>query len=302
MPNSAFRKHIAGFRLKTGKPVSLEQLETAWSPKGIDKENSAVLLQESIKELSEMQQLLYAHNRYSILIIFQAMDAAGKDGAIRHVMSGLNPQGVKVTSFKIPSSNELDHDYLWRHYLELPARGEIGIFNRSHYENVLVTRVHPEYIAAENLPAVNNSKDIDKHFWKQRFRQINNFEQHLAENGTVILKFFLHLSKEEQKKRFLERIDDPAKNWKFSAGDLGERKFWAQYQSAYESMMEHTNTKYAPWLIIPADNKWSARLAISELILQEIESMKMHYPALNKQQKTELQKAREILLSEEDQD
>lgn len=297
MPNDAFRKHIAGFRVKEGDKITLKKYDTAYEPAGISKEESSSLLKESTRDLAEIQDRLYADNRYSVLIILQGMDAGGKDGAIRHVMSGLNPQGVRVTSFKVPSATELDHDYLWRHYKELPARGEIGIFNRSHYENVLVTRVHPEYILGERLPGIRSVKDINDDFWKQRFKQINRFEQTLSENGTLILKFFLHLSKDEQKKRLLERIDDPAKNWKFSSGDVAERQSWDHYQLAYEELLGRTSTDAAPWFIIPADNKWSARLAISELILQEIGKLKISYPDLNKTQKADLQQSRDLLLN-----
>lgn len=299
MSNAAFSKHIRAFKVPEGKKVKLSKLETAYEPMGISKERSELLLKESTARLSELQDKLYAHNRYSILIIFQAMDAAGKDGAVRHVMSGLNPQGVRVSSFKVPSSEELDHDYFWRHYKELPARGEIGIFNRSHYENVLVTKVHPEYILNENLTNVQSVSDIDKDFWAARYKQINRFEKNIAENGTIILKFFLHLSKAEQKRRFIERIDNPKKNWKFSTSDLKERQLWDQYQDAYEELLSKTSSTQAPWFIIPADNKWSARLAISEIIQQEFESLKIHYPKVSKAQKEELMKAKEILLSEQ---
>jgi PPK2 family polyphosphate:nucleotide phosphotransferase len=299
MSNAAFSKHIRGFKLSEGKKVKLSKLETAYEPTGISKERSELLLKESTARLSELQDKLYAHNRYSILIIFQAMDAAGKDGAVRHVMSGLNPQGVRVSSFKVPSSEELDHDFFWRHYKELPARGEIGIFNRSHYENVLVTKVHPEYILNENLPNVQSVSDLNKDFWAARYKQINRFEKNIAENGTIILKFFLHLSKAEQKRRFIERIDNPKKNWKFSTSDLKERQLWEQYQDAYEELLSKTSSAQAPWFIIPADNKWSARLAISEIIQQEFESLKIHYPKVSKAQKEELLKAKEILLSEQ---
>lgn len=298
MSNAAFNKYIRDFKLAEGKKVKLTKLETAYEPQGISKERSALLLQESTSKLSELQDKLYAHNRYSILIIFQAMDAAGKDGAVRHVMSGLNPQGVHVTSFKVPSSEELDHDFFWRHYKELPARGEIGIFNRSHYENVLVTKVHPEYLLNENLPDVQTIDAVGKDFWNARYKQINRFEKNISENGTIILKFFLHLSKDEQKRRFIERIDNPKKNWKFSTSDLKERMMWDKYQEAYEELLSKTSTAYAPWFIIPADNKWSARLAISEIILQEFETLKIHYPKVSKAQKEELIKAKGVLLAE----
>ncbi|GAA4449585.1 polyphosphate kinase 2 family protein [Rurimicrobium arvi] len=298
MANSAFKKHIQSFKVPEGKKVKLSKLETAYDPAGVNKDESELILKQSVEQLSLVQDKLYAYNRYSILIIFQAMDAAGKDGAVSHVMSGLNPQGVRVSSFKVPSSEELDHDYFWRHYKELPARGEIGIFNRSHYENVLVTKVHPEYVLGENLPAVQSVEDMDKDFWNARYKQINRFEKNISENGTIILKFFLHLGKEEQKRRFIERIDNPKKNWKFSTADLKERMYWDKYQEAYEELLQKTSTDYAPWFVIPADNKWSARLAISEIILQEFESLKIHYPKISKAQKEELLKAKEALMNE----
>jgi PPK2 family polyphosphate:nucleotide phosphotransferase len=258
------------------------------------------LLENGIRQLAEMQDKLYAYNQYSMLIVFQAMDAAGKDGAIKHIMSGLNPQGVKVTSFKVPSATELDHDYFWRHYKELPARGEIGIFNRSHYEHVLVTRVHPEYILNENLPHVDSLKDIDEDFWQQRYKQINRFERNINENGTIILKFFLHVSKKEQKKRFLERIDDPSKNWKFSVADLKERNLWDKYMRSYEEMLTATSQTDAPWFVIPADDKWFARLSIATIIFREFEKMKFRYPVISKEEKAGLQKAKQMLLAEKD--
>ena len=230
------------FRVGEGKKINLKEWLTDDKDKPVEKDSGVNLLQEDILKLADIQEKLYASNRYSVLIVIQAMDAAGKDSVIKHVMSGLNPQGVTVTSFKTPTHQELEHDYLWRHYNALPARGMVGIFNRSHYENVLVTRVHPEYILNENLPGINAVSDIDKSFWEKRFKQINHFENTLADNGTLVLKFFLHVSKKEQKKRFLERINDPAKNWKFSMGDLKERDLWKEYRKAYEDMLEHTST------------------------------------------------------------
>ncbi len=293
-----FDKYIKNLKVQEGKKIALKNYDTAYNPKGISREEGEALLQESITGLSNIQDKLYAHNEYSVLIVFQAMDAGGKDGTIRNVMRGLNPQGVKVTSFKVPSSEELEHDYFWRHYKALPARGEIGIFNRSYYENVLVTKVHPEYILNENLPNIKTVKDIDDDFWSDRYKQINRFEKSLTENGTIILKFFLHMSKEEQKNRFLERIDNPKKNWKFSLGDLKERAHWDEYHNAYEALLNKTSTKEAPWFIIPADNKWSARLAISEIILQEFEQLKIQYPKLDKATLAELKTARESLMNE----
>ena len=288
------------YTVKPGAKVKLKNYSTEYKGKSLNKKQAQLLLEESRVQLAEIQDKLYAHNRYSVLIVFQAMDAAGKDGAVKHIMSGFNPQGVKVHSFKAPSSNELDHDYIWRHYVTLPGRGEIGIFNRSHYENVLVTRVHPEYILGEHLPSIDAVSKINKEFWEARYKQITRFEKNLAENGTIILKFFLHVSKKEQKKRFLERIDDPTKNWKFSMGDLTERGFWDEYQKAYEDAIEATSKDYAPWFIIPADDKWFTRLAIAGIIHKHFERLPISYPSLNEKQKAELQKARLHLMSEKE--
>lgn len=291
-------KYIAKLKIKPGKKVSLDKMDTDFDRKMVTKEEGESLLKAGIEKLAEIQDKLYAHNQYRVLIVLQAMDAAGKDGAIKHVLSGLNPQGVKVNSFKTPTSNELDHDYFWRHYLVLPPRGEIGIFNRSHYENVLVTRVHPEYILNENLPGINTIKDITPAFWKKRLKQINRFEKNLAENGTVIIKLFLHVSKEEQKKRFLERIEDPTKNWKFSIGDINERARWDDYMNAYEEVLSETSQSYAPWYVVPADDKWFARLSIAAIIYNEFEKLQMSYPVPTPKQMLDLKKAKELLLNE----
>lgn len=288
------------FRVKEGKMISLKDYDTDYDHKNINKEEGENLLKLGIQKLSELQDKLYAHDQFSMLIIFQAMDAAGKDGVIKHVMSGLNPQGVEVTSFKVPTHLELSHDYLWRHYLALPERGDIGIFNRSHYENVLVTRVHPEYILSEDLPGIASVSDINQAFWEQRFKQINHFEKTLADNGTIILKFFLHLSKKEQRKRFLERIDNPTKNWKFSLGDLKERALWKEYRKAYEEMLSNTSKDYAPWFIVPADDKWFARLAVAAIIFREMEKLNLSYPTINEAQKKEILEARASLVKEDD--
>jgi PPK2 family polyphosphate:nucleotide phosphotransferase len=294
-----FFKYIEKLRVDPNRKVSLKKdFATDFDKSIASKLDAEEALVTGIKKLSEMQDKLYAHNQYSVLIVLQAMDAAGKDGAIKHVMSGLNPQGVKVTSFKNPSSLELDHNYLWRHYIELPARGEIGIFNRSHYENVLVTKVHPEYILKENIPGLNSLKDINKDFWKQRYRQINQFEKTLTENGTVIIKFFLHVSKDEQKKRFLERIDNPAKNWKFSMADAKERMYWDDYQKAYEEALSETSTDYAPWFVVPADDKWATRICIAGIIYKEFEKLGFDYPSLSKKQLEDLQNIRLQLINE----
>ena len=286
---------IDRFRVAEGSKVELDNHPTDHSGGYTDKKMAVADLAKNIERLTELQDILYAQNVHSLLIIFQAMDAAGKDGAIKHVMSGLNPQGCQVTSFKQPSTEEIDHDFLWRCQKALPERGRIGIFNRSHYEEVLVVRVHSGILQLQQLPdKVKN----DKFIWKKRFRQIRDWEQHLTENGTHVLKFFLHVSKEEQKKRFLERIDIPEKNWKFSAGDAKERVFWDDYMNAYEDAMEETSTDHAPWYVIPADKKWFTRLAISEVIVQKLESLKMSYPVVSPERLIELQEAKKILEGE----
>jgi PPK2 family polyphosphate:nucleotide phosphotransferase len=294
----AFKEYLKNLVVKEGKKVSLKKYNTDYETKFVTKEQGEKILSDGLLQLAKMQDMLYAENKHSVLIVLQAMDAAGKDGAIKHVMSGLNPQGVKVASFKTPSSVELDHDYFWRHYKELPGKGEIGIFNRSHYENVLVTRVHPEYILNENIPSIKSIKDIDNKFWEKRYKQINRFEKNLSENGTLILKFFLHVSKDEQKNRFLERIDNPAKNWKFSPADAKERLHWDEYQTAYEEMLSATSTSYAPWHVLPADDKWFTRLCLGAVVLFEFEKLKLKYPKVSEAQLAELQKAKEALLAE----
>ena len=294
------RKYINSLEVTDGKNFNLEKFDTDYDHKMLTKEEGESLLKEGIVQMSELQDKLYAHNQYSVLIVIQAMDAAGKDGAIKHVMSGLNPQGVKVSSFKTPSSTELDHDYFWRHYQVVPARGEIGIFNRSHYENVLVTRVYPEFILNENLPGIETIADITPAFWNMRMEQINRFEKNLHENGTIIMKFMLHVSRKDQKKRLLERIDDPTKNWKFSIGDLKARADWDKYMAAYQEMIASTSQPHAPWFIIPADDKWFARLSIAAIIHNQFEKLKLTYPKPNKGQLEDLRKAKEMLMGEKD--
>jgi PPK2 family polyphosphate:nucleotide phosphotransferase len=288
------------YTVKPGTTIKLKDFDTEYKGTTLNKVDSELLLENGRKHLAEVQDELYAHNRYSVLIIFQAMDAAGKDGAVKHIMSGFNPLGVKVNSFKAPNSAELDHDYFWRHQLALPARGEIAIHNRSHYENVLVTKVHPEWILNEHIPGVETVKKINEKFWQQRYKQIRRFEKNLSDNGTVIMKFFLHVSKKEQKKRFLERIDDPTKNWKFSLGDLKERAYWDEYQKAYSEALSATSTEYAPWFVIPADDKWFARLAIAAIITRQFAKLEINYPTVSQAQKEELQKAKLQLMSEKD--
>ena len=282
------------FRVPQGKKLHLGKWPTEVKRAYKSKDDYQETLRAQVGRLDELQQLLYASNRYAVLLIFQAMDAAGKDGVIRHVMSGINPQGCQVFSFKHPSPNELAHDFLWRTTRDLPERGKIGIFNRSYYEAVLIARVHPEILQAENLP------DGDKHVWRRRFRSITDLETHLHDNGTRIVKFFLHLSKEEQRKRFLARIDEPDKNWKFSAGDIEERKFWKDYMHAYQEALAATSTGHAPWYIVPADDKQNARLIVSQIILHTLEGLGMHYPPTSPERKRELQAIRRRLAEQDD--
>ncbi len=273
------------FRLKDCDPAETNQL-----PKEFKKE-SEELLQRSKEQLADLQDKLYAQNRWGVLLIFQAMDAAGKDGTIKHVMSGVNPQGCQVCSFKAPSVEELDHDYMWRTSKNMPSRGRIGIFNRSYYEEVLVVRVHPELLAAERLPASCREGNI----WKQRFEDISAFERYTTRNGIVIRKFFLHISKEEQKRRFLARLDEPEKNWKFSASDIRERRFWDDYQQNYDEMIRHTASKHAPWVVVPADNKWFARLVVSSVVVHALQDLKLTYPEVSADKRRELATARQEL-------
>ena len=260
----------------------------------LDKDDAKDLLREGIERLAELQERLYADNRWSVLIVLQAMDAAGKDSLIKHVMSGINPQGVQVFSFKEPSKEELDHNFLWRIARALPERGRIGIFNRSQYEEVLVVRVHPEYLKGQRLPAAVNGKDI----WHQRFDDIRAFEKHLARNGTLVLKFFLNVSRDEQRKRFLDRIDEPGKRWKFSMGDVAERKLWPQYMAAYEDAIRETSTPEAPWYVIPADKKWFTRLAVAGALVDALEGLKLEYPKVEGAALDELEKAKAALKAE----
>lgn len=283
------------FRVLEGAKLNLKKHATDFTADYTDKDQAIKDLQKNVERLRALQDVLYAQDECSLLLIFQAMDAAGKDGAIEHVMSGVNPQGCNVVSFKQPSDEELSHDYLWRCAKNLPERGRIGIFNRSHYEEVLVVSVHPQILQAQQLPDdVKNDKDI----WKKRFNQIRNFEEHLAENGTHVIKFFLNVSKEEQKRRFLSRIDEKEKNWKFSIGDVTERGRWDDYMKAYTEAIEATSTDKSPWYIIPADKKWFTRLAVSEVIVKKLESMKLSYPIVTKEHEAELLEAKKVLEAE----
>lgn len=282
------------FRIKPGKKFTLKDHDTA-DTLGYQKDEAEKILEDLISQTAELQTRLYAANKHSLLIIFQAMDAAGKDSAIAHTMTGLNPQGCQVFSFKQPTSEDYEHDFLWRHYKALPERGRIGIHNRSHYEYVLVTRVHPEYILNENLPAISEVKDLDDKFWKARYESIRDFEKHQHANGTVVIKFFLHLSKEEQKERFLKRIAEPEKNWKFAAGDLQERDRWDDYQDAYETAIKETSTDDCPWFVVPADKKWFTRIAISNIVLQTLKGLKLDFPVLPKEEQNKLDEAEALL-------
>jgi PPK2 family polyphosphate:nucleotide phosphotransferase len=279
------------YRVEHGKKFRLKDHDPADTGKLHSQEHAEELLAKGVARMAELQDKLYAQERWALLLIFQAMDAAGKDGAIKHVMSGVNPEGCQVYSFKTPSPEELDHDFLWRNMKCLPQRGRIGIFNRSYYEEVLVVRVHPEILANERLPAPLVTKNI----WKERFEDICSFERYLSRNGLVIRKFFLNVSKKEQKRRFLDRLQQPEKNWKFSAADLEERERWDRYMEAYEEMIAHTSTPHAPWFVIPADNKWFTRLAVAAAIVDTLDGLDLAYPKVDAQKRKELQAARKLL-------
>jgi PPK2 family polyphosphate:nucleotide phosphotransferase len=282
---------IDKFRVKPGTTIKLRRHDPADTGPFRKGKDAQQRLEKGVERLFELQELLYAQDRWSVLIVFQAIDAAGKDSAIKHVMSGLNPQGTQVYSFKVPSSEELDHDFMWRTMKALPERGRIGVFNRSYYEEVLVVRVHPEILEHQRLPQTLVTKQI----WQERFEDINAIERYLSRNGTVIRKFFLHVSKNEQRKRFLERLNDPGKNWKFSLADLAERDRWSDYMRAYEEALSATSTRHAPWYVVPADNKWFTRLVIADIIVDTLEGLNLKYPALTPQQKRELAEARRRL-------
>jgi len=281
-------RHADSFRIKDFDPADVRDIHS--------KEKADQLLQQSMAVLQDLQEKLYAQDQWAVLLIFQAMDAAGKDSLIKHVMSGVNPQACEVSSFKQPSAEELDHDFLWRTTRRLPERGKIGIFNRSYYEEVLVVRVHQEYLAKQHLPP----ELVTKKIWKERFKDIRNFEEYLTRNGVVIRKFFLHLSKGEQKKRFLARLDEPEKNWKFSDADVHERKYWDDYMNAYEDMIRHTSTPDAPWYVVPADHKWFTHIAVSSAIIQTLEEMDLQLPKIDKVRRKQLDAARQTLLKSRD--
>jgi PPK2 family polyphosphate:nucleotide phosphotransferase len=281
-------EHGKHFRLKDHDPADTHGLGSDLKPQAKD------LLANGVQEMSRLQNILAAQDRWGLLLIFQAMDAAGKDGTIKHVMSGVNPQGVQVTSFKEPSAEELAHGYLWRCMKCIPGRGRIGIFNRSYYEEVLVVRIHPQILANEKLP----EPLVTKHLWQERFEDINNFERYLTRNGIAVVKFFLHLSRKEQKRRFLERLETPDKNWKFSASDVKERQFWDKYQDAYEDMIRHTASEHAPWYVVPADNKWFTRLVVAQAVVDALKAMKLKYPKASAAERAALVEARQQLENE----
>ena len=297
------KKVIDQIRVEPGKKINLKDFDTRWTltselkdaGKEAVKEKAAAMLEANREELAKAQELLWASDIHSVLVVLQAMDAAGKDGIIKHVMSGINPQGCEVFSFKQPSAEELDHNFLWRFMRRLPERGKIGIFNRSYYEDVLVVKVHPEMIDAQKLPPGKRGDS----FWQKRYDDINAFEHHLVRNGTLVLKFFLHISKDEQKKRFLERLDNPNKHWKFSEGDLAERAHWDDYNKAFEEAISATSTKWAPWYIIPADHKWVSRTLISDVLVTAIKSLKLEFPSVSEEKKAALVEARRQLEQEE---
>jgi len=289
------RKFAKPFRVSKGKDFRLKDVDpgdTLDFTKKEDKSRAKEALADGILALAELQDKLYAQDKWGVLLIFQAMDAAGKDGAIKHVMSGVNPQGCQVYSFKSPSAEDLDHDYLWRCMKCLPNRGQIGIFNRSYYEEVLVVRVHPKFLEKQKLPP----KLVDKEIWEKRFEDICNFEQYLARNGVIVRKFFLHVSKKEQKRRFLERIDDPLKNWKFSSNDAAERDYWDQYMDAYEKLIQETATKDAPWYVVPADNKWFTRVVVAAAVIEALADLDLAYPEVGEEKLRELAAARRKLV------
>jgi len=281
--------------VKPGTKIDIESFDTAYTGK-YDKQSAKKALKENTKALKEIQEMFYADDRYSLLIVLQASDAAGKDGAIRHVMGGINPQGCRVHSFKSPSKNELEHDFMWRHYKALPERGMMEIFNRSYYENVLVTKVHPGYVLGERIPGIDKLEKVNDEFWASRYKRINDFENHVYHSGTRIIKFFLNVSKEEQKNRFLARLDTPEKNWKFSTGDLKERRYWDKYRKAFQDMINNTNSEIAPWYVIPADNKWFSRIAIGTIIHETLKKLDLRYPKAEDPEL--LEEARQLLMKE----
>ncbi len=284
--------------IKNPKDFKLNNLDTNYKAGFYSESELKDFLNSYSEKIAGLQEKLYAQDKYSVLLVLQAIDAAGKDSCIKHVFTGVNPQGVHVVNFKQPSKEELDHDYMWRIYKNLPERGLIGVFNRSHYEEVLVTKVHPEYLLNQNIPNVESINDINDDFWENRYNTINQFEKHLHDNGTMIIKVFLNLSKDEQKQRFIDRIKTPKKNWKFSYADLKERKRWDDYQIAFEQMIKNTSTDYAPWHVVPSDNQWISRAIVSEILLEKLESLNLKYPKLNDEEMNLLKQGLQELESE----
>lgn len=290
--------HTEEYKIKKGKQLKISRLPTSSDHKKPEEFALTEMLNDDAGKLSDLQYKLYAENRKALLVILQGMDSSGKDSIIKYLVGGLNPQGVLIHSFKHPSTTEQNHDYLWRHYLYFPEQGQIGIFNRSHYENVLISKVHPEIVLAERIPGIKHLKQIDDKFWKARYRQINDFEKIITETGTDVLKFFLHISKEEQAERFLDRIEQKEKHWKFSSADIIERKHWDEYQQAYEDMLKQTHRRDAPWYVIPADQKWFARLLVGKIIIKKLENMNPSFPPLDKKEAEFMEKAKRDLLKE----
>ncbi|MBR1197351.1 polyphosphate kinase 2 family protein [Bradyrhizobium sp. AUGA SZCCT0240] len=291
--SDALRPFVAPFRIDGTNEFHLKSHKTR-EKGGLDKEKGESIIEANRKRLSEFQEKLYAQDNWSLLLVFQGMDAAGKDSAIKSVFDGINPQGCEVTSFKQPSTKELDHDFLWRSMIALPERGRIGIFNRSYYEECLVVRVHTEILGKQKIP----KKLVTKNIWRERFEDISAMERYLARNGTVILKFFLNISKEEQRERFLARLEEPAKNWKFSVADIAERKLWAKYHAAYQDMIRHTSARHAPWHVVPADHKWFARVVIGSTIVSALDRLDLRFPEVDKADRSEFKQVREALLAE----
>jgi PPK2 family polyphosphate:nucleotide phosphotransferase len=289
---------ISDFVVKPDRRFVLSDYTTDHTGILPDKETARKVRKRQLEKLKQLQDLLYADGRYALLLIFQGIDASGKDSTIKHVMSGINPQGCHVVSFKAPNETELQHDFLWRTYCKLPRKGQIGIFNRSYYEEVIVSRVHPELILRQQIPGIARTEDLGEDFWQQRFRSVNDTERHLRQNGTLILKFFLHLSLDEQKKRFLKRIRKPEKQWKFAISDLHERAYWEQYQQAFEEAVRYTSTEAAPWYIVPADHKWYMRTLVSRIVVEQLQRLDLRYPPLNQAQRAHLENARRKLEGE----
>ncbi|MDB5226699.1 MAG: Polyphosphate:AMP phosphotransferase [Bacteroidota bacterium] len=290
--------HTNDYKVKSGKDFNFSKFKTSSKYKKPEQLVLSEMMVETTEKLADLQYKLYAENTQSLLIILQGMDSSGKDGVIKYLVGGINPQGVVLHSFKHPNDQELKHDYLWRHYLYFPEQGQIGIFNRSHYENVLISKVHPEIVLAERIPGINKIDQVDKKFWEERYQQINEFEKIITQTGTHIIKFFLHISKEEQCERFLDRVQNKDKHWKFSAADITERQYWDKYQDAYKDALKHTHTKDAPWYVIPADQKWYAHLLIGKIVREKLDEMNPTFPPLDRKEAIFMNKAKKELLKE----